>query len=285
MPDVPKPFPRVWITGAGGLIGSWLMKTHPADRLGGVAVGWTRALLDLTDFAAVRERFAVDRPAAVIHAAALSKSPACQADPVRARRDNVEVTRHLAELAAEVPFVFYSTDLVFDGRRGRYTERDAVNPLSVYAETKVEAERIVLQHPRGLVLRTSLNAGVSPTGDRAFNEEMTLAWRAGRTLSLFEDEFRSPIPAEATARVTWDLLAIGATGVLHIAGSERLSRLQIGRLLATRAVGYEPRIEANSLKSYTGAPRSPDTSLDSSLVEGLLGRRMPAFSEWIAAGR
>ncbi len=274
--------PCIWVTGAGGLIGHGLVRTFVSGAAARV-VGLTRADLDLTRPREVCERFLADRPMAVIHAAAMSKSPACQADPVGARRANVEVTRFLADLAAEVPFVFYSTDLVFDGLRGGYVENDAVNPRSVYAETKVEAEGIVLQHPRGLVLRTSLNAGVSPTGDRAFNEEMTLAWRAGRTLSLFEDEFRSPVPAEATARATWDLLAIGATGVLHVAGSERLSRLQIGRLLAAHAAGYEPRIEANSLKSYTGAPRSPDTSLDSSVAERLLGRRMPAFSEWIAA--
>jgi dTDP-4-dehydrorhamnose reductase len=274
----------VWVTGAGGLIGHQLVRTFVPGAIGRV-VGLTRSDLDLTSAREVCERFLADRPVAVIHAAAMSKSPACQANPTGARRANVEATRFLADLAAEVPFVFYSTDLVFDGLQGGYDEDDAVNPRSIYAETKVEAEAFVRLHPKGLVIRTSLNHGISPSGDRAFNEEMTLAWRAGRTLSLFEDEFRSPIPAEATARATWDLLAIGATGVLHVAGSERLSRLQIGRLLATRADGYEPRIEANSLKSYTGAPRSPDTSLDSSAAERSLGRRMPAFSEWIAAGR
>ena len=285
MPDALIPSERVWITGAGGLIGSWLLRTHVPGKVGRIPVGWLRSSLELTDFTAVAERFAADRPVAILHAAALSKSPACQADPALARRLNVEVTRRLVELADGIPFVFYSTDLVFDGSRGNYLESDAVNPLSVYAETKVEAERIVLRHPRALVLRTSLNYGTSPTGDRAFNEEMAAAWRAGRTLSLFDDEFRCPIPAVETAQATWDLLSAGVTGLLHLAGRERLSRLEIGQRVASRHADLQPRLTSSSLKSYTGAPRSPDTSLDSSRAESLLGRRLPAFSEWIAAER
>ena len=281
MPDDSSSASCVWVTGAGGLIGQELVRTFVPGTFGRV-VGLTRADLDITSARAVGERFLADRPAAVIHAAARSKTPACQANPAGARRANGEATRILADLAAEVPIVFYSTDLVFDGLQGGYVEEDAVNPRSIYAETKVEAEAFVRLHPKGLVIRTSLNHGTSPTGDRAFNEEMSLAWRAGRTLSLFEDEFRCPIPVAATARATWDLLAAGATGVLHVAGSERLSRLEIGRLLAARQPAGEARIEATSLRSYQGAPRSPDTSLDSSKAEALLGRLLPAYSRWLA---
>jgi dTDP-4-dehydrorhamnose reductase len=282
VPDVsPSTFSCVWVTGAGGLIGRELVRTFVPGAFDRV-IGLTRADLDLTRPGEVCERFLADRPAAVIHAAAMSKSPACQANPAAARRANVEATRFLTDLAAEVPFVFYSTDLVFDGQRGGYVEDDAVNPLSVYAETKVEAEAFVRLHSKGLVIRTSLNHGTSPTRDRAFNEEMSLAWRSGRTLSLFEDEYRCPIPAEETARATWELLAARATGILHVAGSERLSRLEIGRLLAARHADGEARIEGTSLRTYQGAPRSPDTSLDSSKAEAILGRRLPAYSCWLA---
>jgi dTDP-4-dehydrorhamnose reductase len=281
VPDDSPSAACVWVTGAAGLIGHELVRTFVPGAFGRV-VGLTRADLDLTRAAEVCERFLADRPAAVIHAAAMSKSPACQANPAGARRSNVEATRFLADVAAEVPFIFYSTDLVFDGLRGGYVEDDAVNPRGVYAETKVEAEAFVRLHAKGLVIRTSLNHGISPTGDRAFNEEMAIAWRAGRTLPLFEDEFRCPIPAQETARATWDLLAAGATGVLHVAGSERLSRLEIGRLLAARHQDGEARIEATSLRTYQGAPRSPDTSLDSSKAEAILGRRLPAYSRWLA---
>jgi dTDP-4-dehydrorhamnose reductase len=107
-----------------------------------------RARLDLLDFNAVRREFQKDRPQLVIHCAAMSGMVEAQANPAQARRVNVEVTERLAELAAEIPFVFLSTDLVFDGRQGNYVETDAVNPVHVYGETKVAAEQIVLKfHP------------------------------------------------------------------------------------------------------------------------------------------
>jgi dTDP-4-dehydrorhamnose reductase len=243
----------------------------------------TRQVVDLTDFAVVRQLFAAERPALVIHCAALSKSAACQADPLLARKLNVEVTQVLAELAADVPFVFFSTDLVFDGRKGGYAEDDAVDPLSVYAETKVAAEEIVRQHPRHLILRTSLNGGTSPTGDRGFNEEMRRTWQKGRALRLFTDEFRSPIAAGETARAVWKLIGTRATGTCHVAGSERLSRWQIGELLAARWPQLNPRIEPASVKEYRGAPRPPDTSLNCAKAERLLGTPLPHFTEWLAA--
>jgi len=161
-----------------------------------------RRALDLTDSGAVRPLFQRETPAAIIHCAAISKSPACQQNPLLAHQVNVEVTARLADLAAEIPFVFFSTDLVFDGRAGHYDESASVGPLSIYAETKAAAERIVLSNSRHTVIRTSLNGGISPTGDRGFNEEMRRAWQAGRTLQLFTDEFRSPIAAWVTARAS-----------------------------------------------------------------------------------
>lgn len=246
-------------------------------------MGLVRAQLELTDAAAVRQRFERDRPAVVVHSAALSRSPACQSDPVAARLANVEATRILSELAADAHFIFLSTDLVFDGRSGgrRYREEDPVNPLSVYAETKVEAEAVVRKHPRHLIVRTSLNYGHTAGGDRAFNEEMVLAWRAGRTLRLFKDEFRCPIAAAATAEAIWGLVARGATGLLHVAGAERLSRWEIGGLVARRHAGLYPRIDAASLADFAGAPRPPDVSLDSSRAEVQLGRRLPGFTAWM----
>ncbi len=277
-PDVPI----AWVTGAGGLIGNAVAATCPANAPWRVRA-LTRPDLDLSDGAAVGALFRRERPQVVIHCAARSRSPACQADPAGAFRDNVDTTLRLADLAAGRPFVFLSTDLVFDGRRGGYREEDPVGPLSVYAETKVRAEEALRGRGGVLVIRTSLNHGTSPTGDRAFNEDAAAAWRAGRELRLFTDEFRNPIGAVETARVVWDLLLGGATGWWHVAGSERLSRWEIGCLLAARHRGGPAPIVPASLAEYTGAPRAPDTTLDCARVEGWLGRRLPRYSEWLAA--
>lgn len=274
---------KCWVTGAGGLIGGHLIRSPVIPR-GWVVIALHRGLLELTDFREVERRFALEQPDAIIHCAAMSRSPQCQREPELARRWNVEVTRHLADLFAGRRMVFLSTDLVFDGKQGGYREDAAVGPLSLYAETKVEAETWVLRDPRHLVVRTSLNHGASVTGNRGFNEEMIHAWRAGQTLTLFRDEFRCPIPADFTAQALWELTAQPVGGLLHVAGSQRMSRWEIGCALASTLEDVDCRMEPGSLADYVGAPRAPDTSLDCSKAQGLLGFRLPAYGHWLSQG-
>ncbi len=272
-----------WITGSAGLIGNSLAGTSLRAMPRWKVIALTRAELDLTDFNAVAQRFKKEQPSLLIHCAALSKTAACQARPDLAWKLNVEVTRYLAELAAEIPLIFFSSDLVFDGRKGDYIESDQPNPLNVYAETKVAAERFILANPKHTVVRTSLNFGTSPTGDRGFNEEMRQAWKAGKTLRLFTDEFRCPIPAVVTARAVWELALQDKPGLYHLAGAERLSRWQIGQLLAARWTQLNPKIQPASLMEYQGPPRSPDTSLNCGKIQKLLSFPLPRLSEWLTA--
>jgi len=272
----------IWITGAGGLIGGCLVQSAPAYWPNTVVVGLRRADLDLTDAAAVRREFERLRPRLIIHCAAVTKPTDCEADPVLAQRLNVEATATLAGLAEDIPLVFFSTDLVFDGRTGGYEESAAVNPLNRYAETKVAAERRVLANPRHTVIRTSINGGTSSTGDRAFNEQLRRAWQEGRVLELFTDEFRCPIPASVTARAVWELIAFDRPGLYHVAGSERLSRWQIGQLLAARWPQWHPRIAPASLKDYAGPPRAADTSLNCAKAQQALSFPLPGLSRWLA---
>lgn len=271
----------IWITGAGGLIGNYLVQTAPRAVRPRV-IGLTRAQLDLCDFAAVRQAFRNDSPELVIHCAAMTHPPTCEAHPDLAQKVNVEVTALLAELAADIPFIFFSSDLVFDGRAGNYDESAPVHPLGLYGRTKAAAERIVLANPNHTVIRTSLNGGTSPGGVWAFNEQLRRAFEAGRTLKLFTDEFRSPIPACETARAVWELAAQDQRGLFHVAGAERLSRWQIGQLLAARWPQLQPKIEPASIRDYSGAPRSPDTSLACSKVQKLLSFLLPGLTQWLS---
>ena len=100
----------IWITGAGGLIGSYLVQSAPVFAPDATVRGLTRAVLDLCSISAVRDEFRLQNPQIVIHCAALSKSPECEANPALARRINVEATALLSELAAEIPLIFLSTD-------------------------------------------------------------------------------------------------------------------------------------------------------------------------------
>jgi dTDP-4-dehydrorhamnose reductase len=274
----------VWITGANGLIGNYLVQTAPRLVPRWRVRALTRADFDLLDFAAVRREFAKDQPQLVIHCAAITILSDAQRNPVLARHVNVEATKFLAELAAEIPFVFFSTDLVFDGRKGNYIETDAPNPLHIYGETKLAAEEIVLKNPRHLVVRTSLNGGVSPSGNRAFNEQLRRSLQsAGPGMKLFTDEFRCPIPAVETARGVWELAQRNCTGIYHVAGADKLSRWQIGELLVKRWPEVTAKIESGSARDFPGPPRALDTSLDISKVQKVLSAPLPGLGKWLAA--
>ena len=274
----------VWITGAGGLIGNHLVQTAPRFAPHRRLRALTRDQLDLLDSAAVRREFEKDRPRLVIHCAAVSTVAGAVADPKLARRVNVEVTTLLAELAAEIQFVFFSSDLIFDGRKGNYVETDAPNPLHLYGETKAAAEKIVLKNPRQLVVRTSLNGGVSRTGDRTFNEQLRRSLRqAGQGMKLFTDEFRSPIPAVETARAVWELAEKNCAGIYHVAGAEKLSRWEIGRLLVRRWPEITTEIQPGSVKDFPGPARAPDTSLDIFKAQTVLSAPLPGLGAWLAA--
>lgn len=273
-----------WITGAHGLIGDYLIQTAPHFAPGWRVRALKRADFDLLDFAAVEREFRNDRPQLVIHCAAITMVGEAQKNSALARRVNVEATRWLAELAAEIPFIFFSTDLIFDGRKGNYSETDAPNPLHVYGETKAAAEEIVLRNPRHLVVRTSLNGGVSRAGNRGFNEQLRRSFQeSGQGMTLFTDEFRCPVPAAETARAVWELVGKNCAGIYQVAGAEKLSRWQIGELLVKRWPEVKTKIQAGSAKNFAGPPRALDTSLDISKVQKILSKPLPGLGEWLAA--
>jgi dTDP-4-dehydrorhamnose reductase len=275
--------PLVWITGANGLIGNYLVQTAPRFAPRWRVRGLARNDFDLLDFKTVEREFKKDQPRIIIHCAAISVVSEAQKNSALAKKINVEATKFLAELATEIPFVFFSTDLIFDGRQGNYSENDLPNPLHLYGETKIAAEEIVLRNPKHLIVRTSINGGISRAGNRGFNEQLKLSLQNSSGMKLFTDEFRSPIFAGETARAVWELVEKNCAGIFHVAGAEKLSRFQIGELLLKRWPEIKTKIEVGSAKDFPGPPRALDTSLDISKAQKILSRPLLKFSDWLAA--
>ncbi len=121
-------------------------------------------------------------------------------------------------------------------------------------------------------------------GNRAFNEQLRNSLRqAGQGMTLFADEFRSPIAAAETARAVWDLTAKNCAGLYHVAGAEKLSRAQIGELLFKRWGEAATKIKHGSARDFPGPARALDTSFDISKVQKVLTRPLPGLGEWLAA--
>ena len=275
--------PRVMITGAGGLIGQYLVKTASRWAPGWEVEGLTRADLDLTDDRAVAAWFRRIAPDLVIHCAAVSRTKDCELNPEQASRVNVHATVHLAKLSEKIPFIFLSSGEVFDGSAGWYRETDVPKPINVYGWTKLEAERAVLQNPRHTVVRIVLTAGTSQEGNRSFVEDMCRIARAGRNVTLYADEFRCPLPAGVIARAVWEVVQRDGTGLYHLGGSERLSRWEISQALLPWYPELMERLVKGSARDHQGAPRPPDLSLNCDKIQDLLSFRIPGFRSWLVA--
>jgi len=266
---------QLLVTGASGQLGAnllrelrgtdWQVTAWSGSRAGSM-FGVPLQPVNLTDRAAVMAAFREANPQAVLHAAALSSVAACYGDPERAVQVNVAGTRHLVELAtaAQARLLFVSTDLVFNGEKGNYTEADAPAPLSNYGKTKQAAEEAVLAVAGHLVARVSLLFGPSLIGKESFFDQQVRALRGGQPVVFFEDEWRTPLAYPTAAQALCALVASSLSGVLHLGGGERLSRLEMGQRLA-RVLQVDPSIivAGSRLAAPAPEPRPADTSLDS----------------------
>ena len=224
--------------------------------------------IDLRDFAALSELFKEIEPDAVIHTAAASRPNFCQTNPEVSYSINVTASLNIARLCGKynIPCAFTSTDLVFDGRNPVYRETDPVSPICYYGEQKVTAEEKMAEiYPAIALCRMPLMFGAASPVSPSFIQGAIANLRAGKTIDLFIDEFRTP--ASAISASTGLLLAIEkkVSGILHLGGKERTSRYDFGLLLAdVWQLSKELIKSGKQADVQMAAPRSPDTSLDSS---------------------
>lgn len=234
---------RILITGANGLLGQKLVYAlidQGRHELIATARGHNRALrqegytyisLDLSDEVAIASVIREQKPEVLIHTAAMTNVDACELDPAACELHNVTATRNLIKAckALGTHFIFVSTDFVFDGLAGPYHEEDPVGPLSVYARSKVEAERLVQES--GLpwsILRTMIIYGVVDDAQRSNVVLWTKAsLEQGKDINVISDQFRGPTLAEDLAQACITCAEKKATGIYHVSGREVMSILDI----------------------------------------------------------
>ena len=257
MRKTPQSLARLLITGGGGLLGRELVRRAPAHGWD-VRATWWSAQPDLPAewlHADVRDETAVAEATqdveAVVHTAYR------QGDDEWST--NVEGSECVARASAGARLIHLSTDLVFDGRRGRYREDDPVGPVNAYGRSKSEAElRVGAAHPAATIARTSLLYGGPEPG-----QQERLA-REGA--AFFVDEIRSPVRVGDLAEALLELLPLELPGALHLGGEDDVSRYDFAVALGADA----SRIE----RAHTTPDRAPDVSLDSSRARSLLRTRL-----------
>ncbi|MDJ0618006.1 MAG: NAD(P)-dependent oxidoreductase [Calothrix sp. MO_192.B10] len=224
--------------------------------------------VNLTYLPDLKRVFSEIKPAAVIHTAAQSQPNVCQVQPEESHLINVKAACDIARLCADdqIPCVFTSTDLVFDGYKAPYKETDSVSPVSIYGEQKVMAEQGMLQlYPMTTICRMPLMFGSPTPTAQSFLQPFIQTLKQGKTLKLFRDEFRTPVSGTTAAKGLLLALEKQVQGILHLGGKERISRYDFGRILVDILdIPTEQITACRQQDVKMAAPRPADVSLDSS---------------------
>jgi len=288
--------PGVLVTGASGFLGAHIMQALSEagrDALGVVhshplPVQGRSVAIDMRDSRALMDLIRSERPVAVIHAGALTSPDYCEAHPEEADAVNVTSTGALAmaAFAVDAQFTFVSTDLVFDGARGMYTEDDPPSPLGHYARTKAQAEHLVrAASPDFAVVRPSFIYGEPLAAHHAsFSHSLLASLRDGVKARVFHDQYRSPVPARALAEAILEVSDERLPGVWHLGGPDRASRADFARVLA-RVAGLDAGLleEVSMDDVPLAAPRPRDVSLDTSRARARLRTALPGIEDGLRA--
>jgi dTDP-4-dehydrorhamnose reductase len=248
----------VLITGANGLLGQFLVKAllERGYAVAATGKGGNRLLfpegntqqqenarqavspesgsvypqyidMDFTEPERVRAVLESVRPSVIVHGGAMTQVDPCELDPAECYRVNVEGTRTLLAEAARIGarFIFVSTDFVFDGSAGPYTEADEPRPLSVYGDSKWKAEGLVQESALDWsIVRTILVYGTPFTGTRS----NIITWaktnlEQGQAIKVVSDQWRTPTYVGDLAQGITLMIGRQAKGIYHISGKDLLT--------------------------------------------------------------
>ena len=283
---------RILITGASGLLGlnTALESANQHTVFGQVnrnaiqTEAFTVLNANLVEPGAVDRILDRTQPDWVIHCAALASLEACENDPELAWELNTTLPRNLAEQCRNggARLLHVSTDAVFDGQIGGYSEVDQPNPQGTYAQTKYQAELVVAEvNPDAIIVRVNL-FGWSLYGKRSLAEFFFNNLSSGKQVMGFTDILFCPLLVNDIAHIFIEMLESGLSGLYHVLSSDSMSKYEFGLAIARRFGFNEALIEPRSvLDANLKAVRSPNLTLKIDKLFHDLGELPPNISTGI----
>lgn len=227
---------NIFVVGASGLVGShctevfqnnnWLTLGTHLNYPTSETVHFDPLIDNLKEFFSVHNF----TPDAIVHCAALTNVDFCENNVETSHNATVLSTTKIVEFCreAEIPLAYISTDYVFDGKQGPYSEDASVNPLNVYGAHKLEAERLVSSLKRSLILRITNVYGEEIRSKNFIARLMEdLVQQPEKTLNLPYDQFATPIYAGDIAEMVFLLLKDKKNGLYHLGSSDYYSRYHL----------------------------------------------------------
>ncbi|MBB4701533.1 sugar nucleotide-binding protein [Sphaerisporangium siamense] len=271
---------RFLVVGGSGFLGSELTRrlsaaghevaaTYLTGSGGAPGVEWLR--LDVRGREDVGALVGAFRPEVVINAAYR------QADWATTANGAVNVA--LAAAAADARLVHVSSDAVFSGAAIHYDETCDPDPITPYGAAKAAAETAITAiAPTAVIARTSLIVGDGDSSHEAFVRSLATGRASGM---LFTDEVRCPVHVADLAAALIELAASDYHGVHHVAGSDAVTRYELGSLIARRD-GLDPDRLPSGRRADTGTPRPLDVRLECAVTQRRLRTRLRGARQFLA---
>jgi len=287
---------KILITGSNGLLGQKLLHNLRQDSLVEILAtskganrvseqnGYSYFELDITDKKQVEELIANKKPDVVINTAAMTNVDLCEDQKHACDSLNVDAVQYLADACAKIDahLIQISTDFIFDGEDGPYTEEDEPNPLSYYGLSKLKSEQLLQSHSvKWTILRTIIVFGV---GEKLSKGNIVLwakdALITGDPLNIIDDQFRAPTLAEDLADACILAAKKKALGIYNISGKDIMSIYEMVERVAKHygnSTEYLNRISTSTLDQKAGRPPRTGFILDKAINE--LGYNPHSFEE------
>jgi len=270
---------RVLITGASGFVGTKLFTTFRQQGHEVVGTSLTHLSdnlqpLDINDKTAIKSLFDKEKPELVIHCAGIARPNTCQVNPDKARKVNVEGTINIVNACKETGalLVYPSSVYVFAGGKDNpQREKDEVKPINVYGETKAEAERIIEEGlPNNhIITRTDMLYGYNGQGmENGFFGVIAKE----QSIKLDDKNIRQPLFVNDLAEAIQTLLRNRFSGIIHLAGEEKITQYALGRSLEQLI-----RNDSHIIKDGNehGVPRPKNSLMDDSIARSFKIRFTP----------
>jgi dTDP-4-dehydrorhamnose reductase len=272
---------KLLITGASGLYGSKLaqltlekdIEVYSSD-IQNLSVYGNFVKLDISEKEKVEEAFKTIKPDIVVHAASLTDVDKCEINNELAWKVNVEGTKNIVESAkSRGSFLIYiSTDYVFSGEKGCYKETDKPSPINYYGSTKLKAEEIVQTLPEYSIARPSVIYGATPAAGKVnFALWIIETLRKGERVKIVTDQWNTPTLNTNLAEMTIELIQRRLTGIYHLCGATRVSRIEFAEQIVDTFNLNKGLIDKVKSSQFTlPAKRPMDSSLDTSKAQRTL---------------
>jgi dTDP-4-dehydrorhamnose reductase len=290
---------KILVTGSNGLLGqkitARILQTREFDLIATskganrypVKEGYHYVEMDITDEEQMREVIKGCKPDVIINTAAMTNVDACEKDKTLCRQLNVEAVKYLLKICEEehIHLIHLSTDFIFDGENGPYTEEAAPNPLSYYGWSKLEAEKLIRASGcNWAILRTIIVYGIVDDMSRT---NIVLwaksALEKGEPLNVVNDQWRMPTLAEDLAECCLLAARKGANGIYNASGKDMMSILElvekVGEFWNLNKSLIHP-ISADTLNQPAKRPKRTGFILDKTIRE--LGYQPHSFREGLA---